>query len=192
MNLLGRFPRALLFFWFVQIGTVSVLWSFLPNNFTELVLVVLIGMNGVLIYNRSTELPTLTNIALILAIAHFWLGNGFFGGAMAAAFVFFGTAITGLLAKRIQNRAINREGLLRWCLLGLFTSQITTLTNFWPIDFFQKAILGMAVFYLVWQLWQVVEDERRVVLKHFIFVGLAVILVIASIIWTTWPGLKTL
>lgn len=166
------------------------MWDFLPSALTGNLLLALVALNGVLLYLRQLELPIFSNVALLLVLVHFWLGNGYASPLVASLVVFVGTSTIGLVSAGTAS-FIGRDEILVWSLVGLFTSQFATLTQFWPISYFQKSMLGTIVFYLVWQSWRVIDSERRPILWHFIFVGLAVMVVIANIIWTTWPGLKT-
>ena len=190
MLFLKSLPKALIFLWLIQIAIIGVLWDFLPSSLTGNMLIALATLNGVLLYTGQLELPIFSNIALILVLAHFWLGNGYASALMASLVIFVVTALIGLISAG-QNGPIGREEILVWSMVGLFTSQITTLTQFWPITYFQKSMLGTIVFYLVWQSWRVIEFDHRPILGHFIFIGLAVMVVVVNIIWTTWPGLKT-
>ncbi|MDP3992707.1 MAG: hypothetical protein Q8Q05_00600 [bacterium] len=185
---------AFIFLWILQIVVVSILWDFLPSSLTGNLLIALVALNGVLLFRRQLELPVFSSVALILVLTHFWLGNGYITPLVASLLIFVGSIIVGLISSGVKG-LIGRDEILTWSMVGLFTSQIATLTQYWPISYFQKSMLGLVVFYLVWQSWRVFDPpasgDWRPILWHFIFVGLAVMVVIANIIWTTWPGLKT-
>lgn len=187
----GTITKTLIILWVAELAMISVLWNFLPNRSTSVVLLGLVAVNAVMFFRRQLELPIFTNVALLLAVTHFWLGNGFISPLIGSALIFIGVSLTGLAVKSINN-TIDREDILVWLLVGLFTAQIATLTQFWPVTYFQKSMLGTVTFYLVWQLWTVIDSGRRPILSHFVFVVAAVIVIVASIIWTTWPGLKPL
>jgi len=206
MVFFGRLPKSLIAFWLIQVAAVIVLWNFLPTPLTGDLMILLIAINSALLYLRQFELPIFSNVALILALAHFWMGNGFLSPVAASALIFVGIAITGLIAQSLDTRqtargtddqtpeiigVMSRENLRAWFLIGLFTAEIASLAEFWPITYLQKSILCLAIFYLVWQLWQVIGAARKPIFLHFIFAGLAVMVVVANIVWTTWPGLKT-
>ena len=199
MSFFKRLPKSLIFLWVVQIAITMALWDFLPSSLTGKMLLTLVVVNGVLLYLRQLELPIFSTVALLLVLAHFWLGNSYASPLVASLVVFFGATTLGLISAGIRG-PIGRDEVLVWTLVGLFTSQIATLVQFWPISYFQKSMLGTIIFYLVWQSWRVIDlspaeradsESRRPILWHFIFVGLAVMVVVANIIWTTWPGLKT-
>jgi hypothetical protein len=194
MPFFKRLPKSLIILFLIQIAIIGVLWDFLPSSLTGNLLLTLAAVNGVLLYLRQLELPVFSTISLLLVLVHFWLGNGYTSPLLASLVVFIGSALVGLISAG-STGTIGRDEILVWSLVGLFTSQITTLTQFWPISYFQKSMLGTIVFYLVWQSWRVIGqadgEGRRSILWHFIFVGLAVMVVVANIIWTTWPGLKT-
>jgi len=194
MPFFKRLPKSLIILWLIQIAIIGVLWDFLPSSLTGNLLLTLAAVNGVLLYLRQLELPVFSTISLLLVLVHFWLGNGYTSPLLASLVVFVGSALVGLISAG-STGTIGRDEILVWSLVGLFTSQITTLTQFWPISYFQKSMLGTIVFYLVWQSWRLTGqangEGRRSILWHFIFVGLAVMVVVANIIWTTWPGLKT-
>lgn len=190
MTFLKHLPKSLILLWLFQIAIVRVLWDFLPSSLTANLLVALIALDGVLLSRKQLELPIFSTIALLLVLTHFWLGNGFVSPLVASLIIFVGSTLVGLISAGAKG-PIGRDEILIWSLVGLFTSQIATLTQFWPISYFQKSMLGLVVFYLVWQSWRVIDSGWRPILWHFIFVGLAVMVVIANIIWTTWPGLKT-
>ncbi|MEK7202286.1 MAG: hypothetical protein AAB669_02045 [Patescibacteria group bacterium] len=187
-------PKTLLLLWLFQIAIVSVLWNSLPSLLTGNLLVALIALNGVLLSVRQLELPIFSTVALLLVLTHFWLGNGYIIPLVASLIIFVGSTLVGLVSAGAKG-PVGRDEILIWSMVGLFTSQIATLTQFWPISYFQKSMLGIVVFYLVWQSWRVIDppagENRQPMVWHFIFVGLAVMVVIANIIWTTWPGLKT-
>jgi hypothetical protein len=190
MAFFKQLPKTLILLWLTQIAIVGVLWDFLPSSLTGNMLIALIALNGVLLSVRQLELPIFSTIALLLVLTHFWLGNGYTSPLVASLVIFIGSTLAGLISAGARG-PLGRDDILVWSMVGLFTSQIATLTQFWPISYFQKSMLGIVVFYLVWQSWRVLDSDRRPILGHFIFVGLAVMVVIANIIWTTWPGLKT-
>ncbi|MEK7535227.1 MAG: hypothetical protein AAB613_00055 [Patescibacteria group bacterium] len=190
MYSLNKLPKSLIFLWLIQIAIVGIIWDFLPNSLTGNLLLTLLVVNGVLLFLRQLELPLFATIALLLVLVHFWLGNGYASPLLVSLVIFIGSALIGLIAVG-SHGPIGQDDILIWSLVGLFTSQITSLTQFWPISIFQKSMLGTIVFYLVWQSWRVIESDRKPIMWHFIFVGLAVMVVIANIIWTTWPGLNS-
>ena len=194
MRILTRFPKSLIFFWFAQTVIIAALWDFLPSTLTSNLLVALTIINGILLVRRQFDLPIFSHVALLLALSHFWLGSNVVTGLVAALVVFAGTTFGGWIVQASVGK-INRDEILIWFLVGLFTAQIATLTQFWPISFFQKSMLGTAVFYLVWQSWRVIDPpsgtDKRPILAHFAFVALAVMVVLANIVWTSWPGLNT-
>lgn len=199
MSLLKRLPKSLILLWLVQITIIAVLWDFLPSTLTGDLLLALAALNGVLLSTRQLELPIFSNVALLLVLIHYWLGNGYASPLVGSLAVFAGTALFGLISSGVSE-PIGLDEILVWSLVGLFTAQIASLIQFWPISYFQKSMLGTIAFYLVWQSWQVIDpllmervegSGRRSVLWHFIFVSLAVMVVVVNIIWTTWPGLKT-
>lgn len=194
MTFLKHLPKPLILLWLFQIAIVRVLWDFLPSSLTGNMLIALIVLNGVLLSKKQLELPIFSSIALILVLTHFWQGNDSISPLLASLIIFIGSTMAGLILAGVKG-VIGQDEILIWSMVGLFTSQIATLIQFWPISYFQKSMLGLVVFYLVWQSWRVIDlsagGSWRPILRHFIFVGLAVMVVIANIIWTTWPGLKT-
>lgn len=199
MMVLKEFPKSLVFLWLLQIAVIGVLWDFLPSSLTGSLLLALAAINAILLYSRQLELPIFSNIALLLVLVHFWLGNGYASPFLASLVIFVGSALIGLIFAG-QHGSIGRDEILVWSLVGLFTAQIATLTQFWPISYFQKSMLGTIIFYLVWQSWRVIRSSSstpidggkgRPILWHFIFIGLTVMVVMANIIWTTWPGLNS-
>lgn len=194
MSYFGRLPKLLIIFWLIQCAIIIILWKVLPHQPYTNVLWLLLVVNAGLIYFRQFELPILTNVTLILALANLWRGVSYFSPILNSALIFLGVALTGLIAASTFE-PIERENLLAWFLIGLFTAEIATLVDFWPITFLQKSVLCTDIFYFVWQLWPILSpapgSSRRPILGHFIFVALAVMVVLANIIWITWPGLKT-
>jgi len=199
MTFFKKIPKSLIFLWIFEIITVNRLWDSLPGSLAGNLLITLIAVNGVLLYLRQFELPVFFTVALVLVLAHLWLGNGYASPLTASLLIFGSIILVGLIVSG-QTGPIQRDAVLIWSAVGLFTSQIATLIQFWPITPVQKSMLGTIIFYLVWQTWQVIDfptsagsDDRgrHPILWHFIFVGLAVMVVVVNIIWTTWPGLKT-
>jgi len=139
MIFFGNLPKSLLFIWFSQIAIVSVLWNFLPTQNSALLLIGLIIVNAILLYSRQLDLPLLTSVILILSLSHFWQGNGFINPLVGSTLIFVGVALTGM-ATQILKGSFNQDSGLAWILIGLFTSQIATLTQYWPVSFFQKAL----------------------------------------------------
>lgn len=192
MSFWTRLPKTLIVLWLLEIGIIALLWNFFPSQQAAWLLILLAGLNGVLLYRNIFELPMLTNVALTLSLAHFWQGSGFVSPLVASVLIFMGIALTGLLGQSL-TRPLNRDDLLAWSLIGLFSAQIAIFTQFWPVTFFQKAALGLTIFYLIWQAWAMIDlsvEERRPIRAHFAFVIAAVIVIVGNIIWTTWPGLK--
>jgi len=189
-----RWPVLLIIFWLIQVGVILILSRVLPGQLSRNLLLVLAVFNAGLIYLRQFDLPILTNVALILALAHLWQGGGFSSPLLASALIFTGVALSGLIVQSTFE-PIGQDKLLAWFLIGLFTAEMASLTAFWPITYIQKSLLGTAIFYFVWQLWfkmsEVSAETRPSLRGHFIFVGLAVMVILVNIIWTTWPGLKT-
>lgn len=207
MMLWNRLPKLRIIFWLLQVSCVVLLWNFLPTHLTSGLLLLLVIISGVMLSFRLFELPIFTNVALILTLAHFWTGDGRIVPVIGSTMILTGVVLTGLIADsfdsqqllpatgRIQLREflnlIERENLRAWCVIGLFTAEISALSDFWPVSYWQKSLLSTIIFYFVWQLWRIIGTNRRSLLAHFIFVGLAVTVVVVNIVWTTWPGLKT-
>lgn len=190
MSVLSRLPKALILLLLVQIVIIAALWDFLPSALGSNLAVALTVVNGLLLARRQFDLPLFSCVALLLALSHFWLGSGVAAPIVAALIVFIGTSGCGLIIQA-ATAPIERDDILFWFLVGLFTAQITALTQFWPISIFQQSMLGTVVFYLVWQSWRVIDADKRPLLAHFVFVIIAVTVVLANIVWTTWPGLNT-
>lgn len=189
MIFFGQIPKGQLVIWFSQITIVSVLWNFLPTQDTASLLIVLVFINAILLYKEQYDLPLLSSVILILSLAHFWQGSGFISPLVGSILIFIGVTSSGLVVNNLKHE-YNQEAGLAWFLVGLFTSQFATFTQYWPITFFQKSALGIIVFYLIWQSWVGLKDEKGLSVNHFVFVLLTVIVLIVNIAWTTWPGLK--
>lgn len=188
INLLRKYRLALIP-WLIQVVALLLLWKYLPSQTTATLLVLIVVANAALLHLKQLELPTFTNVALTLSLLHFYQSAGSVSALVGAITIFASVFITGLTG-RIAQGNFESVDVLAWLIIGLFTSQIAALTQFWPISFFQKAILGTTVFYLVWQMWETIDRDSHEVKVHFIFVGLAVMVIITSIAWTTWPGLN--
>lgn len=240
MRTFNQLPKSLVLFWLIQIAVISALWGVLPSRSIGSLLIALVATNGVLIYLKQFELPIFSTVALVLVLAHFWLGNNIVSPLLASLVIFGLISTVGLISAsssgpindtprgradgvssasysyfmktegsqtflqgsrgRTTGYSLNKDDLLAWSVIGLLTAQIATLVQFWPISNFQKSMLGTIVFYLIWQSWLMINpsptestdhQSRRSLWWHFIFVGMAVMVVVVNIIWTTWPGLKT-
>ncbi|MEK7170684.1 MAG: hypothetical protein AAB774_00035 [Patescibacteria group bacterium] len=193
-SILRRLPPIAIILWLTQIICLIILWNYLPNQITSVLFALLIAVNGVLLYLHQFELPTLTSVALFLSVTHYGLSNSSISPLLASAIVFVGVTLAGLAGQSLR-RQIDKDDWLTWFLIGLFTAQIAIFTQYWPISFFQKSALGTTIFYFIWQLWTVIdpptEGGRQPLFGHFVFVALAVMVVITTIAWTTWPGLNS-
>jgi len=182
MPFLGRPNARLLYFWLVQFGVAAVIWDFLPNALSKVLLAALIVLANLSLYRRQTNLPVLVNVALIVLLAEFWLGSGFISPLNGAALVLIGVTLTGILAQSFREGAAGRYRFPVWLFLGFVAAQFAALIAYWPIFFAQKALLATALFYLFWELIELLSGHGQPSLKaHFIFVSITVLIIIGGI-----------
>lgn len=168
-------------------------WNLLPTTLSHALFLAIFILAMVLPLIGQTALSILAGLALTLSVINFWVSIGSFNQLQSIVFAFVLCLIIGLLTEKIgQPRLpISQPQLTRWLLLGFFLAQINSLLQFYPIPFFDQALLATIIFY---GLWPILDDSitgvRRSFANHVVFVSLTVILVLGSILWINFPYLK--
>ena len=167
-------------------------WSLLPSPTSQaLFLVIAIFAFGLPLFGQSA-LPILAGLFLVSSVINFWVSVGSISHLTAIITTFGLTLLIGLLAQKIvqPTEQLTARHWLNWLLLSYFLAQIVSLVEFYPVPFFDQSLLAVIVFYALWVIVVgPVADQRRSLVNHFIFVGLAVIVVLGSIIWANFPYL---
>lgn len=142
----------------------------------------------------QTELPILTTIFLTILVICYWMVVKPRFQLVELAAVALVVPALGMAGDRINRdfRQMEKNQVFsHWLLLGLMTAEVVAVFNFWPVSFFNRALLSSLVFYTIWHLLRIQHnvEQRRSYIAHFIFVGVAVIVVIGVMIWANFPHL---
>lgn len=185
-------PLAVLF-WLIAAAAISVLWRFMPNLWTQIGLVILFAAIVFSTTALQADLPVLSTIFLALAVIQYFQTTHpawpLIGALMAIIIVPF----LGLIGEKLDRREDLPDTHLvvgNWLVLGLITAQAVSVFSYWPVSFFNRALLTGTIFYAFWQLIIIQKTGgRKQLLTHFAFVGLTVIVIVGIIIWVNFPQL---
>lgn len=181
-------------FWIICLTSIVIVWRLMPTVASQAALVVLLVtvIFSTLLY--QTELPILTTVFLSILVIQYWLVTSPQYQILFIALSAFLVPAIGLAGDRINRdfRQMEKDQVLsHWLLLGLMTGESVSIFNNWPVSFFNRSLLTAIIFYTFWHLLRVQHnlDQRRSYIAHFVFVGVAVIVVIGIIIWANFPHL---
>lgn len=176
-------------FWLVSAVATAVIWNSLPSAAAQIGVLLFFGVIVIATLNRFMELPLVASVFFSILLVNDWLVS-------SRALPIFGTVIIVLLLPAIGllSEVIGYEELqirrAHWAILGLLTAEANSLFYYWPVSFFNRTLLTGVVFYALWQLLRINEEKAQVsYVTHFVFVSLAVIVVVGFIIWANFPQL---
>jgi|GEM_PF-1294414 len=184
-------PQVVLF-WLVSFIAIAVLWRFMPTAKSQIALLLLAVLVIISTLFKETELPILTTIFFAFFLINYWQINHQNLPIIGTVATAIAVPVLGLVAEKISSstNAESHHLVSQWLLLGLISAELFSVLNFWPVSFFNRALLGGIIFYFFWRYFLLVQENHRPTLvAHFIFVGLAAILVVGIIIWANFPHL---
>lgn len=163
-------------------------WDLLPTATSQLILVGLIIV-GLLSSRRDNgDLILLMGIWLSVMKINFWVSIGAIGGLKAILFVLLATSFLGLLSEKTDSGQLDRESFLRWPFLGYCLASLNSIIAYWPVSYFYQSLFTLIVFYAFWPLASDrIAQHPRTRAAHFIFITLAVMVVVGTIIWVSFP-----
>ncbi|MEK7548352.1 MAG: hypothetical protein AAB499_00430 [Patescibacteria group bacterium] len=189
MKNLPRVTWAIASFWLILIAALATVWGLLPTTSSRVILLIILLATFILPLNGQVDLPLLTALFLSVGVVNFWVSIGSLGQLAASGLIFGLVIILGLLTDLIVSRTVNRERLLIWLILGFFLAQINSLTQYFPVRFFDQTLFSFLAFYTLWLglTGRLSLTNKRSLLGHCLFLALAVIVMMASVIWANFP-----
>lgn len=188
-------PLAVLF-WLIATGSIVVLWRFMPNSWTQIGLLILLGIIIFSTINRQADLPVLSTIFLALAVVHYFQATHPAWPLAGALLAIVLVPALGLAGEKLDRRDDLPDSHLvvgNWLILGLITAQAVSIFSYWPVSFFNRSLLTGTFFYTFWQMIIIQKTgETRRLITHFAFVTLTVIVIVGILIWVNFPQLISL
>ena len=183
-------------FWLVCLATTVAIWRLMPTKLSQASLIILLVLVVGSTLLKQTELPIITTIFLSVLIITYWQIRYPSYELLYTVLVVALIPIIGMAGDIINRdfRQMDRDEVFsHWLILGLFTAESLAVFSRWPVSFFNRTLLTMIVFYTFWHYLRIQHnvDQRRSYIAHFIFVAVAVIVVIGIIIWANFPHLTS-
>lgn len=178
----------LLPYWIIVIATFFISWKFLPTVASQFAVGFILSLGLIASLFMQFELLFLLCVSSLIILANIALVNWpqlqivWLSAFLAAVY------ICGLLRDVIRAQLGDIPTYLRWFVVAVLTTELLTMVNYWPVSFFDRTLMTLTVFFGLWKAFEV-DSERRSLRAHFVFVVLAVILVVGSIIWSNFPYL---
>lgn len=82
-----------------------------------------------------------------------------------------------------------QTSIIEWLITCLISAQLLGLFLFWPISYFNRTLLVVVTFYMVWRFIDNKDASIGQLLLHFIFTGVIAIVILGGIIWANFPHL---
>lgn len=180
----------IIFFAIVEVGALLILWSVLPSSSISYAILAVVTLSLVMAVFHSSDLVILSSAAILLALINYWLANAYIGQFWALVICLASLTLVGIVGSDSADSLSGLEKFRMWLIVGFISAQIFVLLSYWPISFLQKSIVETVFFYLFWRL-SVMSQNREPVVSHFVFTGLAVMVVLGTIAWNSFPALKT-
>ncbi|HUD20986.1 MAG TPA: hypothetical protein VMQ44_02895 [Candidatus Saccharimonadales bacterium] len=178
-------------FWLVDIAGLAVAWRWLPTVTAQVALVIalaiLIGFSLADIYEPlffGTFAFTLLLINYLEIVRQF---NPLLISLMTAGTVLIiGQAAEHYLTRREKSwRQISY-----WLILAFLIAQAQMLVSYWPVSMFNRTSILLVIFYGLWQMFRFQPDSSRLAwVAHFVYIGVAAIVIVGTIIWANYPQL---
>jgi hypothetical protein len=180
-------PHLAVFWAILVIGTV-ITWRFLPTTTSQIAYVLLFVFSTICILLKQGRIAGLSTMFLVLVSVNYWLLDESINSIIGSAVLILAAILIGRI---IENTDENIEAPLTfWLILGLGLAQVNTIFSYWPISFFNRALLSGICFYTFWRLIELRDSANSFELvRHFLFVGITAMVVISSIIWANFPQL---
>lgn len=188
MNTLRQLrPHHAVFWAILLLGTVLT-WRFLPTTTSQIAYIGLFVFSTIMILLRQGRIAGLSAMFLVLVSVNYWLLDESINGIIGSATLILAATLIGRTIEETEQNS--PAPIIYWILLGFGIAQINAVFIQWPISFFNRALLSGICFYLFWQLLEYRDDSSPYrLVGHFLFVAVAVIVVIGSIIWANFPQL---
>jgi hypothetical protein len=188
--MLRRLHWPVIFFAIVPIASLIVIWPYTPSPAARLALLVAGVLMVFMVWLKKIDLPLVGAVLFSLVLANFSYIK--LSSPLLASIIVFGSInVIGLTAGLIDQQSLNRQTLVNWFLISLATTEVSSVVVFWPFSFFNRALITFLFFYALWYYLKIKEGgSNQSVLAHFIFVSLAVILVLGTLIWANFPHLR--
>ena len=184
-----RPPVLLVGFWVLWVATVVLVWRQLPSLLSEL------GLSGLVLatiwssYTKRFSLAIFTTLVLLTIIIDLLATGQYISTGIATALLGVVIFATGLAFEYLKRPQDWRERLLNWALIALVASESYGFFSFWPISVFNKGVLVLVFFYIVWHYLEQNDGSTKSLVSHFIFSLVIAIVVLGGIIWANFPQL---
>ncbi len=189
MTPLVRHHRYVVIYWLISAVAIVVMWNSLPSVTAQVGLLALFAVIVLATIYRFMELPLVATVFFSILLVNDWLVNGHGRPLIGTVILFLILPAIGLLSEIIGYEELQIRRIY-WAILGLLVAQINSLFYYWPVSFFNRSLLTGLVFYALWQLLRIDEpNAKRSYIAHFIFVGLAVMVVLGILLWANFPQL---
>lgn len=172
----------------LAIGSVALAWSVLNEGWVRWLVILLwlvIATNLSANYFLATILP----LTLIAGAVNQWALGGLISPLTVNVVIFVLVLVLGFLVEQLSLQKL-AGGWKAWLFLALALAQIDGLIIYLPVDVWSQAVWMCLIFYVLWRGLSIDWENNRERRSHFVFLTLAVILIIGSIIWLNFPYWK--
>lgn len=175
-------------FWALITIGLLVTWQVLPTTFSQIAYLLLFIFSIVMAVLNKGKIAGLSAMFFTLVSINYWQLGGVINPLVTGAILVLVSVVVGRCVETVEGE--EKSPIIFWLILGFAIAQANAIFIQWPISFFNRALLSGITFYLFWQLMELRDTGfGRPVVGHFLFVSLAVIVVISTIIWTNFPHL---
>lgn len=177
--------------WVFWLVVLVLIWRMLPSLLTQIVLPLLVVVAIWKSYQRQMILALFTSVVFLNILLNYLVIQH--GLALYLSTIFFGIGLflIGIIYEGRQNPLTWKSSFLKWILLGLVISESYGFLSYWSISFFNRGLLALLFFYIIWFYLEQCDDTPKSAVGHFIFSLLIAILVLGGIIWANYPQLLT-
>lgn len=185
----SRPPVLLVAFWVLWIIALSLIWRLLPSLLSEFALTALVLATIWSSYTKRFSLAIFTTLTLLTMSIDLLATGQYISTGLSTALLGVLTLVVGLAFEYLRRAQDWKESLLNWILIALVVSESYGFFSFWPISIFNKGVLVLVFFYIVWHYLEQNDGSTKSLVSHFIFSLLIAIVVLGGIIWANFPQL---
>lgn len=175
-------------FWSLMIIGLVITWRLLPTTFSQLMYLVLFFVSVIAVRINQIQFAGLSAVFFAVVSINYWQLTTAISPLLTGLLIVLVCTVIGKLIEASTDS--KGSHLIYWLILGFAVAQTNAIFIQWPISFFSRSLLTGLSFYLFWQLLEMREGAlTKQLAGHFLFVMIAVIVVISTIIWTNFPHL---
>lgn len=174
-------------FWLLWILAAGLSWRFLPTTLSQVGLGLFIAYSIFSSYRGNFQLVALINLVYLAVLVNYLVAQQLLSYTNST--IIFGITLfsLGLIYEQLEKKKPAQEQVLFWGFIALISAQCYGFFNYWSISLFNRSLLLLVVFYIIWHYLEISDGSTKSLIGHFIFSALIAIVILGGIIWANFP-----